>query len=317
MLRTDTGNFNRFLTSLGLLLLAAALVIPYFYFRNTEVLEIPNADLQRMTYTGKSALTGRQDAIATLEPWVIGGAILLAIGGAFLVVAGGFRLRAAQESEDEETELRKSRTRLELEEMSPAERAEQVTEKAKDEVEQEARGTSTPGIATGSDWSLRTRQQAITRVSGRLKRAFDAQRLLTHRPKWQVRIGAGSEAIRLEGVFESADEAHPDILLETRVALDPAVIGKVARNVTNDLIAMLSRYRAATKRPARAWLVFVIPDESSVPLAADALDRARESLQAAVGRFGEAAVVNEAEIDSLPELFEQQFSPPNPHTFWW
>lgn len=316
MLRTDTGNFNRFLTSLGLLLLAGALVIPYFYFRNTDVLEIPDSDLQRMTNTGRSALTGRQDAIAALEPWVVGGGILLAIGGALLVIAGGLRLKAAQKSEDEETELRKNRARLELAEMSPAERAEQVTEKAREEVAQEERSAGTPGDDQ-SGWTLWTRQQAITRVSGRVKEAFEPQRLLTHRPKWQVRIEAGTEAIRLDGVFESADEAHPDILLETRITLDPAVMGKLARNVANDLIAMLSRYQAATKRPAQAWLVFVIPEESEVSFAAEVLDRARASLQSAVGQFGEATVISEGEVGSLPQLFEQKFSPPNPHVFWW
>jgi hypothetical protein len=316
VLRTDTGNFNRFLTSLGLLLLAGALVIPYLYFRNTDILEIPDADLQRMTDTGRSALIGRQDAIAALEPWVIGGAILLATGGALLVIAGGLRLKAAQKSEDEETELRKNRAQLELDEMSPAERAEQVTEKAREEVAQEGRNVSTPGVDR-SGWGLWTRQRAITRVSGRVKETFDLQRLLTHRPKWQVRIGEGAEAIRLEGVFESADEAHPDILLETRIALDPAVMGKLARNVANDLIAMLSRYQVATKRPAQGWLVFVVPDESEVSFAADALDRARASLQSAVGKFGGATVIQEEEIGSLPQLFEQQFSPPHPHVFWW
>jgi hypothetical protein len=316
VLRTDTGNFNRFLTSLGLLLLAAALVIPYFYFRNTEILTIPESDLRSMTPTARSALGGRQDAIATLEPWVVGGAIALALGGAVLVVAGGLRLRAAQESEDEETELRKDRARLELDEMSPAEKAEQVAEKAKEETAREEGDAVAPreAVAATAPWS---RRAAITRISDRVRAAFGDGDLPTHQLKWQVRIGTATDAVRMDGVFESSREGRPDVLLETRLASDPSFLPKIGRNAANELIAKTARYRAITRRSAKGWLVFVIPRESGVELSPDELDRHRRDLRNAIGEFGAIALLPEEEIDSLPTAFTSEFAEPVASGGWW
>ncbi len=315
MLRTDTGNFNRFLTSLGLVLLAAALVIPYFYFRNTEILSIPDAELREMTETGRTALSDRQDAITSLEPWVVGGAILLALGGGVLLVAGGLRLKSAQESEDEETELRKDRARLELSEMSPAERAAQVAEKASDEIEQER--SEAPVVKAGrppGSWARS--EKTIARISERVNVAFQRKDLSGHTFQSQVRIGTASHAIRLDGVFESTHDGDPDVLLETRVASTPRIILKVARSVANDLIAKLTRYQAMTTRPARVWLVYVLRVEPSPDDDPQSLSHAKEILRDAVSPFGDATVITEAEIDQLPELFAETFTVSTPPLRW-
>lgn len=341
MLRTDTGNFNRFLTSLGLLLLAAAVVIPYFFFRSTEVLTIPDSDLRGMTETGRSALRGRQDAIAFLEPLISAGAVLLAVFGVVLVVLGGIRLKSAQESEDEETELRKSRTKLEMQEMSPIEKEEQATEKAEAEVAQERETATIVGasitvgdaVTVDDDVSLelnqaerspaaddirnvratlKDRQEQITRVSGGIEEAFRNKDLRSHSLKWQVRIGSATDQIRLDGVFESTDDKVrdvQDVVLTTRVSSDPRLLRRNAQNAANDLIALLSRYRALTGRNAQGWLVTVIPTESESDLHPDVYGPAADSLRNAIQPFGKAVLLDERELDTLPRLFIQQFRP--------
>jgi hypothetical protein len=325
MLRTDTGNFNRFLTSLGLLLLAAALVIPYFYFRNTDILIIPNSDLQALTERGRSAVVERQNAIAALEPWVIGGACLLGITGAVLLVAGGLRLRAAQESEDEETELRKDRARLEMKSLSPEERAERVVEKAREEPDA---GAPIPGEAQGPrsagesatevrleqkapDDFLRERRQAVARIEKAIDDAFKAFTLANYRLKLQLKISSTTDAIQLDGVFEARDDRQPDVVLKTRVAFNPDFTSKTARSSANDLIAQLSRYQSMTHRAADGWLVAIVPAESEANLNSKAVSADMESLNSALGSFGKALVIREMELDKLPQLFTAEFG----HTF--
>lgn len=328
MLRTDTGNFNRFLTSLGLLLLVAALVIPYFYFRNTDILTIPTSDLRAMSSRGRDAVLGRQSAIADLEPWVVGGASLLALSGFVLLVLGGARLKAAQESEDEETELRKDRARLEMNSLSPEERAEKVVEKAREGQQTEPGAQAlTPKEATrphdanrdtetqaghptvGED--LRRRREAVERIENAIDEAFQTSTVPTHRLKLQVKISSTVDAIQLDGVFKARDEGQPDVVLKTRVVFDPSFIPKTARMVADELIAQSSRYQAMTHRAAEGWLVAIVPAESEGNLKPKTLDEATKSLNAALGILGKASVVREAKLDDLPLLFATHFG----HTF--
>lgn len=320
MLRTDTANFNRFLTSVGMLLLAAALVVPYFYFRSTDTLETPASRLDGMTPTGRDALLDRQHAIVSLEVWVVAAAIALALVGAVLVVWGGFRLRAAQESDDEEAALRKKRAELEVEEMTPDEKAEQASEKARTEVAQEVTaGGSAPREteeAGGSEagpvqraaldsWQNRIRE--INRISTRIEEIFSKTDILGHDLKWQVRIGSASDSVRLDGVFESTGGQVRDVVLETRVSVEPRSLRKNARNIANDLIGKLARYQAITGRPCEGWLVVVVPDESESALMPDGHGRAMDSLRSAMGSFGDVSLTYERDLESLPGRFIELF----------
>ncbi len=281
-----------------------------------------------MSSRGREAVLGRQNAIADLEPWVVGGAVLLAIGGFVLLVAGGVRLKAAQESEDEETELRKDRARLEMNSLSPEERAEKVVEKAREGQQVEPKGqASTPERATrprdvdrntgigarrspaGED--LRRRREAVERIENAIDEAFRTSTVPTHRLKLQVKISSTADAIQLDGVFEARDEGQPDVILKTRVVFDPAFIPKSARMAADELIARSSRYQAMTRRTADGWLVTVVPAESEADLKPATLDNAMKSLNAALGTLGKASVVREAELDDLPLLFASHFG----HTF--
>lgn len=317
MLRADTGSFNRLLTSLGLLALGAALVIPYFFFRNTSTLEISKSELQGMTAVGRRALLDRQDAIVTLEPWVIVGAIALALVGAGLVLAGALRLRAAQQSDDEESELRRARARLEFEEMSPAEQEERDSQRAQEEEAEEelqaakASAQSTaraPTPAEASPLSPPNRIQIVRRISASIGARFEAQELSGYSFRSQVRIGTNLDQLRLDGVFDSDNPSRsPDVLLDIRVAYQPSSLRNLARLRSNELIAVSTRYQAMTKRPVQGWLIMVIPTEVE-ETTAQAMEREGVlGLTEALRSFGRATLVREREITQLPGSFRDLF----------
>jgi len=140
--RADTGNFNRFLTSIGLLLLAAALLIPYFYFRDSDTLRIPNAELRELTPTAQQALERRQHRSADLEIPVLVLSVLLAGGGIAALFFGGKRLRIAQGKEDEAIERQARREDYEMQQLSADEvemkRDEQAREAVRESTAEEA-----------------------------------------------------------------------------------------------------------------------------------------------------------------------------------
>lgn len=313
MFRPDAGNFNRFLTSLGLALLAAALVVPYLYFKNTGTLEISQRELRGMTATGSEAIRARQDAIVSLEPWVIGVAGGSAFVGMVLLIIGGARLKRAQESEDEEGRLRRDRFRMEMREMSPSERAKDLTEKAKAEnerlrvvaaspvggpVEKEIDG---PPVAP-----LKTRQETIARALNRFGEIFMQDEPASHRLKLQLSLRSMTDSIRVDGLFEALERGASDVLLDLQVS-NPRFIDKSVRNRADGLIAKLGRYKNMSGREVQGWLVIVIPEELEPEVKAEELEAAEKRLQDSVGDFGAATVVVEKSMDLLPDLFRFEF----------
>jgi hypothetical protein len=323
MPQTDTGNFNKLLTSFGLLLLGAALAIPYFYFRSTEILTTSSRELREMTETGRSSLIQRQDAIAAIEPWVVVAAILLGVIGLVLLLSGALRLKSAQVKEDEESELRRTRTRLEVDEMSPAEKAQKATERAKTEVAEEkmeigmgasmtepseTTTESRDTVAAPPDWQTNwtSRINVISRVSDRVHDAFRHWEIGSYEFKWQVRIGSAGSEIRVDGLFEPSIPGLPDVILSNRLVADPRLLRRNARNAANDMIALIGRYEGLTGRRAKGWIVNVIPEESEGDLKGDSSAEV-EPLREALAGFGRATVINERSLDSLPDLFGSMF----------
>jgi hypothetical protein len=135
--RPDTGNFNRLLTSLGIGLLLASLVVPYFFFHDTNVLLIPKTKLLGLTDTARQAIESRQAALSNLEVavWIFAG--LLFAGGVVLLLIGSLRLRVLQGKEDERLEIGTKREGAELEQLNPDELDRKRDKEAKEATEGE------------------------------------------------------------------------------------------------------------------------------------------------------------------------------------
>ncbi len=291
-------------------------MIPYFYFRSTTVLTVSSAELHEMTPTGRSAIAGRQDAIASLEIWVIGAAAIIGVIGLLLLVTGALRLKSAQEREDEESDLKQRRARLEFEEMSPAEKEEKDTERAAVEVEEEGespapvpRAEGEPAVTrSGTSFfrAWRRRTAVIRRISTEVEKTFRGREIGPYNFKWQVRVGSSNEEVRLDGVFEATDARYRDVVLRIRVTPDPSILSKTAHSTSDDLIATLGRYEKLAGRRANGWIVAVIPSDAERKAAQVELEGA-ESLRKAIGTWGEVTLVDEDEIEELPAIFAQLF----------
>jgi hypothetical protein len=304
MLRADTGNYNRFLTSLGLALLAAALVIPYFFFHSIDVLQIPRQTLMTLTPTAKDALEGRQHAIVILEPLVVGGSILLALSGIVLLLCGGRRLRNAQDSEEEESELRKTRTRAEIRQLSP----ERLADKQDQEAREAAAGTPKPTEKESprnlGDVRYRELRAAIGRIEERIAAELGRQDFGTHEFLPNVRITSSqfSGALELDGLFEAIDQStRKDVVLGVKVA--PRSYSRpLAQQTANALLAEVAKYEAIIERPATGWLVVVIP-ETEEPI--EDLAQMRSRFTEAVSPAAAITVVREKDLSTLPAEFRQ------------
>jgi len=327
MPRPDTGNFNRFLTSLGLLLLAAALIVPYFYFQSTDTLRIPAKELRALTETGRDTLERRQDAIATLELGVVIFSVALGAAGVWLLVSGGRRLRRAQVSEEEEDELRKSRARAEIRRLSPEQLEDKRDEQAREAVaepvkeadaEYASRAPTPPPPRTPPSQvpkeTARSRQQeidrrylerrkAIARIEEKLAAQLGEAEFETHTFLSNVGVSVpakGDVVIELDGLFRARDEkTHRDVILEIKL-MPPTTIGP-GRIQAESLLSLVARYQAVTERLARGWLLLVVPDGESIG-AAD-MTKAEARLDDLLAPLGFATGLHEEDLNEMSARF--------------
>jgi hypothetical protein len=309
MPRPDTGSFNRLLTSVGLLLLAAALVIPYFYFQVNDTLRITRDELAALTTTGRESIEGRQGDIAAVQPYVLPGSAILILAGSSLLVWGGIRLRGAQDRDDREAKARVTMAEAGVRDLTPAEKEEKIAEDATGaQAEAETERTRKPGVADRpSAWQAspgsrlkQTQEQRLEdarRVEGKIGSAFADAKLDHHIFRPQVAVAD----LKLDGLFISESPSRPDILLEVRVG-----IPILPQPIADRALARMVHYEAERRRACRPWLVVVVPtqEQDDPNRGAKRIDLNHKRLDNLLKPVGAATVILESEIEKLPKAFE-------------
>jgi len=329
VLRADTGNFNRFLTSIGLLLIAGALLIPYFYFRDSETLQITKAELRGLTPTAREALERRQRRSADLEVPVIVFSILLFSGGIGALILGGKRLRIAQAKEDDAIERQARREDYEFQRLSADEveikRDQQAREAVReskggglrpdpkrDEESMLLRGKSQQTPAPGknrsrnpADVRYQEMRQEIARIEEETKQILEHLELdrFDYFSELQIVQAGGRRRLSVDGLFQAKVPNQPDIALELSVTRIPQ---RRASNDADQLLARTVRYRELTGRDALGWLLFVIPKKEAPEDEPDWSELEKKYGDLLVG-LGKCSIVREQDLDEIPSRFKAIF----------
>ncbi len=300
MPRPETGSFNRLITSLGLLLLAAALVIPYFFYRSTDVLEIRKSELQHLTVTARGTIESRQDHIADLQQYILPLAGILIFAGAAFLVWGGSRLRGVQARDDREADARVATAEAGLRELTPREKEEKLAEEVESAEEggKQAAPSATQVDATMSESELRQRLNAARTIERSVLETLSNHDFGGYRFRSQVAV----DSLQLDGLFLSEAKNQPDVLLEVKVG--GTLILPRAQEQIRSLVA---KYEEERSRPCRAWFVVVLtgsPDDAGPRNLGDLRYRLNRSLDP----LGIATVIRAADIPRLPRAFTDAFS---------
>jgi hypothetical protein len=331
VLRTDTANFNRFLTSLGLLFMVAALVIPYFYFRETGVLRISQGELHGLTPSSRGTLEARQERIGDLEIPAVVVSALLAFGGATALVFGGRRLRVAQRKEDEAIDRRAKREDYEIQELSTDEVEEKRTEQAREAVGEEAAGeaesAASPAAPPRIDeeglptpptryLSVKDTRLEIARVEEKMNAVLEGEGFEKFRYRHGVRIvpeGSPRQAdvsprqAEVDALFSAEDPDRSDIALELKVTrLGVRSLKSRVRAFTDPMLALLSRYNRVTGRGVMGWLLVLVP-EGAERLSPRERVNVELHFEQGLAGLGRCTVLHEDDLPRLPEIFRNNF----------
>jgi hypothetical protein len=326
MPRADTGNFNRFLTSIGLLLIAGALLIPYFYFRDSEALQVTRAELRKLTPTAREALERRQHRSADLEIPVIAFSILLFGGGVAGLLFGGKRLRNAQGKEDDAIERQARREDYEFQRLSADEVEVKRDEQAREAV-RESRGEEAAPSAgrddepvpqksepqrvplkprNPADGRYQQMRQEIARIEDKTKQVLEQLQLerFDYFSELEIVQAGGRRRVSVDGLFKAKAPNQPDITLELVVARMPQ---RRASLDADQLLARLVRYREMTGRNALGWLLFVIPREEGTGDEEPNWRELEKRYEDRLVGLGKCSIVRESDLDELPRRFTAIF----------
>jgi hypothetical protein len=319
MLRTDTGNFNRFLTSLGLLLLAAALLIPYFYFHDTDVLRITQHELDALTHTGREAILSRQHRAANLELWILGLAAALAVGGIACLYLGGKRLRVAQVKEDAAIDRKARRDDVEIQRLTDAEVEEKRDEQALEAAEErkienaESRPPAEPTRPTRETAAPPTAQASmaqsratIARIEETVRQTFEGNEGRSFKFLSEVKLVGPDQRVLIDGLFRAKFPRRQDIVLDIKIVRQSRMLRIRIRNFTDSILALLTRYKALSGRPATGWLLIVLPEETEI-LPVEDQRRLEDQLNSSLVDNGTGSIIHESELSTLPQRFDRLF----------
>lgn len=332
MLRADTGNFNRLLASLGVGLLIAAAVIPYFFFRDTGVLLIPRRQLFGLTRTAREAIEARQHVLSDLEIGIAMLSGLLLVGGIVLLVVSARRLLVIQGKEDEKLELTTKREGVELQQLNPDELNAKRDEEAKEATVEPASeqadlvAPTTPSIpdmqettssrapspvqevrpAETADERYRRNRAAIVRIEETVVRTLKPARFRNYRYLADVKVVDEGERqqVNLDGLFRALADGRDDVVLLLKIAPSRQLgVRRRIREYTETLLATIVRYEAITGRSASGWLALVQPDDfESTDFDPEVIQR---TLEGELSGLARSSLIKEAELgQSLPSLFE-------------
>lgn len=319
MLRTDTGNFNRFLTSLGLLLLAAALLIPYFYFHDTDVLRITQHELDALTRTGREAILSRQHRAADLELWILGLAASLAAGGIACLYFGGKRLRVAQVKEDAAIDRKARRDDVEIQRLTDAEVEEKRDEQALEAVEERKVGNAEPETTAEpakparetepvqtAQASMAQSRAAIARIEETVRRTFEGNEGRSFKFLGEVKVVGPNQQVLIDGLFRARSSGRGDVVLDLKIVRQTRMLRARIRNFTDSTLALLTRYRALSDRQATSWLLIVLPEEAET-LPIEDKRRLEDQVNSSLVGRGFGSIIHESELSTLPQRFDRLF----------
>lgn len=116
--KVQYSDYNRFLVSVGIILIAIGLILPYFYSKETFELLLKKEEVELLTDTAKEIIGARQRyarIFIEVVPWLAAAALVAGIG---LMTIGLLKWRKRQQLEDRKLVLENEKIAAELAKMN-------------------------------------------------------------------------------------------------------------------------------------------------------------------------------------------------------
>lgn len=333
--KLDFSSFYKFVSSVGLLLITAALALPWFVLKTA----VPDAPLEstaaKIVDDALGVRAGQYMFIVNAYPWISGSLFLL---GLLLTGYGliAWRNRQKEQDKDEDEAYRQRRELGRTEKASEEDRVEKLDQEAKDDqsteleeaVENTAGGRKEAGISGQSEVSsrdayqsrYRERRELIERAENRVGSLLASSFSQTHRIETGVRVGDPGSPILDIVARSTAPDRWTSFAVEIRLVdgsrsiavrlrQTMLAVAIAARNVPEGQVQVQKVGRPPVAKSVSICLVVVSDEEQGASLRPHlSLDSFRNQIASIVGvvnsvllRKAGVIVVSHAELLVAPE----------------
>jgi hypothetical protein len=264
MTKLEFGDFYKFLVSLGSVLVALSMLLPWLFLRESFNALVGVSDISELTPSAQALVSHQQRSALWFvrnAPWISGG---FAIVGVALLTLGLVLWWRKQTILDQRDRLETQKLRREVESLTPAQIAEKVMDEAEEEarLEEEGEGEEAQLEPVGEPERV-ARYRSVVEDYFRIERTvldklvicFGQQSVLTHK---RVR------RTEYDAIVLSADGEH-DVVVEIKATKSRYRQMTLHRGLDR-LILAAQNYQSVVGRPVRGVLLLVLLD--GVPEAA-------------------------------------------------
>lgn len=275
MIPLETGHLSKYLTTLGVAVIAGTLSLGALFLRVKTELTVTEAQLAALTPGARETILERQHyvSVATyLYPWLVGAGVLV---GFVLFLFGLWRWLPMQKQMDRRSSLEMIKLELEIQNTPFAEQQLRLQEEANEAVAEAAESDEVsvseppvppplvpPPPVPSSPLPSQAHMEAMQKIvsfelflAGLLNDTFTGDR---HQTSIGVSIGAKHQRMPIDFLVASVDS--PSLAIELKYARTPAGLQRSTRLA----IERLSRFASASESPMQPVIFAVTLD--SLPL---------------------------------------------------
>lgn len=284
MPQIEFGHFYKFVASVGLLMMAAAVALPWVLSQTITGLDLSETAISELTPTARAVLLDRQAAIAVAQNWVLPCSGFIAVAGIALLVWGVWGWIGRQRVADSKEDLDLSKSKAAFDAMSQADVDAKLDEETTESVAEPSAvvvpvGEPSPSSSTAvqsrsRDWEAR--RDALRSIEEKTAVLLTQKYGSTFSVNSNVRLTTGF-ASRIDLLLEPVD-GSPWGQLAIDVRRTPARLLKARlpefqmryAMATNEL-PLGNVYTGKRGRPSRATsagiLMCVVEDDEGLPSA--------------------------------------------------
>lgn len=260
--------FYKFLVSLGLILVALGLGIPWLLLHESFDLFVKTSDLEHLTPLAQETIKHRQAIIhasSLIAPWA---SIALVLFGLGLVILGieRWRRRQAVMDKTEDVSLRKLEAEtVQIQRATPPERDAKQSNEAWEVVKDELPSLVLPkstSQAAALDASYRATKNTILMVESLTSAKLEAAFATTHEITTNAKLVSDGTVLIIDAVIAPRKAPGESYLIEIRYLSNfKSIFNRIAEAI-HRLSSARSTYSRRASEPALCVIVFIVADHN-------------------------------------------------------
>lgn len=228
MNKLEYSDLYKFIVSLGLILIAFAVILPWLFLRESFDSLISASDIANLTPTAQALITYRQTVALWFVKNIIWISSIPAIFGVLSLVGGLFLWQRKQKLTDVKDELETEKLRLEVKSMLPKQIAVKLIQEAA------SASTSKPNETSATNGQIKVINEYIRIENMIISKLSDCFGSANVRPNQQIKDSGIDALIRISKTERA--------LLEIKYYTKPAQLSQRIKNVTQALVRAVQSY---------------------------------------------------------------------------